>query len=105
MVAQWGWYIDPGDQAAKPLGERIRELRKAAEWSQSELAEKLGVGPGRVSRYEAGRTAPSADSHVRLPELLNVSVDHLLVDGIPRRPLHSAEDILGDCIAILTELG
>jgi transcriptional regulator with XRE-family HTH domain len=102
--AQWGWHIDQEDQAAMPLGERIRQLRKQAEWSQAELAEKIGVDAGRVSRYEAGRITPSAEALVRLAEVLNVSIDHLLVDGIPRRPLHSGEDVLGDRIASLGEL-
>ncbi|HUB70605.1 MAG TPA: hypothetical protein VL984_09295 [Acidimicrobiales bacterium] len=31
-------------------------------------------------------------------------IDHLLVDGVPRRPLHSGEDVLGDRIASLGEL-
>ena len=88
-----------------PLGERIRQLRKEAQLSQAELAEKIAVDAGRVSRYEAGRITPSAEALVRLAEVLNVSIDHLLVDGIPRRPLHSAEDVLGDRIAALTELG
>jgi transcriptional regulator with XRE-family HTH domain len=102
--AQWGWHIDQEDRAAMPLGERIRQLRKQAEWSQAELAEKIGVDAGRVSRYEAGRITPSAEALVRLAEVLNVSIDHMLVDGVPRRPLHSGEDVLGDRIASLGEL-
>lgn len=105
MGAQWGWHIDQEDHAAMPLGERIRELRKQAGWSQAELAEKIGVDAGRVSRYEAGRITPSAEALVRLGEVLNVSIDHLLVDGVPRRALHSPEDVLGDRVASLGELG
>jgi transcriptional regulator with XRE-family HTH domain len=75
-----------------------------AGWSQAELAEKIGVDPGRVSRYEAGRITPSAEALVRLAQILNVSIDHLLVDGIPRRPLHSTQDILGDGLAAVAEL-
>ena len=103
--AQWGWHIDQEAQTAMPLGERIRQLRKEAEWSQAELAEKIGVDAGRVSRYEAGRIVPSAEALVRVAEVLNVSIDHLLVDDVPRRPLRSGEDVLGDRIASLSELG
>jgi transcriptional regulator with XRE-family HTH domain len=103
--AQWGWHIDEEDRAAMPLGERIRQLRKEAQLSQAELAEMIAVDPGRVSRYEAGRITPSADALVRLAEVLNVSIDHLLVEDVPRRPLHSAEDVLGDRLAAITELG
>jgi transcriptional regulator with XRE-family HTH domain len=106
MAAQWGWHIDQDEegQAAMPLGDRIRQLRKEAGWSQAELAEKISADPGRVSRYEAGRITPSAEALVRLAEILNVSIDHLLVEGIPRRPLHSAEDALGDRLAAVAEL-
>jgi transcriptional regulator with XRE-family HTH domain len=106
MAAQWGWHIDHDQEgrAAMALGERIRQLRKEAGWSQAELAERISADPGRVSRYEAGRITPSAEALVRLAETLNVSIDHLLVDGIPRRPLHSAHDALGDHLAAVAEL-
>lgn len=86
------------------LGDRIRALRNEAGWSQAELALHIGVDAGRVSRYESGRITPSADALVRLAESLNISIDHLVIDDIPRRPLHSAEDVLGDRITSLGEL-
>jgi transcriptional regulator with XRE-family HTH domain len=86
------------------LGERIRQLRKEAGLSQAELADKIGADPGRVSRYEAGRITPSADALSRLAQTLNVSIDHLLIDGIPRRPLHAPGDALGDRLAAVAEL-
>jgi hypothetical protein len=57
-----------------------------------------------LGRYGAGRITPSAEALVRLAENFNVSIDHLLIDDIPRRPLHSAEDVLGDRIGALGEL-
>ncbi|MHB1820922.1 MAG: helix-turn-helix domain-containing protein [Streptosporangiaceae bacterium] len=106
MAPQWGWHIDQDQegQATMALGERIRQLRKEAGLSQADLAEAIGADPGRVSRYEAGRITPSADALVRLAETLNVSIDHLLVDGIPRRPLHASADALGDRLAAVAEL-
>jgi transcriptional regulator with XRE-family HTH domain len=104
MGTQWGWHLDQEDTDAMALGDRIRALRKEAGWSQAELAQHIGVDAGRVSRYESGRITPSADALVRLAESLNISIDHLLIDDIPRRPLHSAEDVLGDRITSLGEL-
>lgn len=104
MDTQWGWHIDQEDCGAMPLGERVRQLRKEAGWSQAELAEKIGADPGRVNKYEAGRMAPAAETLVRLAEVLNVSIDYLLIEGLPRRPLHSAEDALGDRLAAVAEL-
>ena len=60
---------------------------------------------GRVNKYEAGRMAPAAETLVRLAEVLNVSIDYLLIDEVPRRPLHSAEDALGDRLTAVAELG
>lgn len=106
MTPQWGWHIDH-DQEGQPamaLGERIRQLRKEAGLSQADLAEKISADPGRVSRYEAGRITPSAEALVRLAETLNISIDHLLIDTVPRRPLHAAEYALGDRLAAVAEL-
>jgi transcriptional regulator with XRE-family HTH domain len=104
MGTQWGWHIDQEDCPAMSLGERIRQLRKEAGWSQTELAERIAVDPGRVSKYEAGRMSPSPEALIRLAETLNVSIDYLLIDDIPRRPLHAAEDALGNELADLAEL-
>jgi len=41
---------------------------------------------------------------MRIAEVFNVSADHLLFDDVPRRPLHSAEDALGDRLAVIGEL-
>jgi hypothetical protein len=35
------------------------------------------------------KITPSLNAIVRIAEALNVSIDHLLVDDIPRMPLHS----------------
>jgi hypothetical protein len=37
-------------------------------------------------------------------ETLDVSIDHLPVNGIPRGSLHAAQDILGDRLAAVAEL-
>jgi len=41
---------------------------------------------------------------MRIAEVFNVSADHLLFDDVPRRPLHAAEDALGDRLAVIGEL-
>lgn len=52
-----------------------------------------------ISRYESGRITPSADALVRLAQTFNISLDHLLIDGIPRRPLHAPAVLPADTIA------
>ena len=105
MAAQWALRIQEEGPAPMALGERIRQLRKEAGWSQAELAERVGTDSQRISRYENGRITPSLDAIVRIAEALNVSIDHLLVDNVPRRPLHTVEHALGDRLAVIAELG
>ena len=104
MGPQWGWHDDHESDQPMPLSDRIRQLRKEHGWSQAELGAKIGTDPGRISRYEAGRITPSADALVRLAQTFNISLDHLLIDDIPRRALHAPEHILGDRAAAITEL-
>lgn len=42
---------------------------------------------------------------VRLAQAFDVSCDYLLVEDAPRRPFRSAEDVLGDSLAGVAELG
>ena len=65
------------------LGARIAVLRKAAGWSQAELAARLGVTPSAVGMYEQGRREPASDLLVALADVFGVSVDYLLT-GSPR---------------------
>ena len=46
----------------KLIGERISVLRKAANLTQSELAEKVGLDSRHVSRLETGKYYPSLES-------------------------------------------
>lgn len=41
---------------------------------------------------------------MRLAEAFNVSLDHLVFDDVPSRPLHAAENALGDRLAVVAEL-
>lgn len=104
MAAQWALRIEEEGPAPMALGERIRQLRKEAGWSQAELGEKVGTDSQRISRYETAKITPSLDAIVRIAEILNVSIDHLLVDDVPRRPLHAIEHNLGDRLSALGEL-
>ena len=86
------------------FADRVRALRAERGWSQTDLAERIAAAPAQISRYESGRTAPSADTVVRLAEVFGISCDYLLVDDAPRRAFRSAEDVLGDRLASVAEL-
>ena len=60
------------------LGKRIADLRHEKGWKQDELAEKLGVSPQAVSKWENDQTCPDISLLPSLANLLGVSVDELL---------------------------
>ena len=60
------------------LGKRIGTLRRQKSFKQDELAEKLGVSPQAVSKWENDQTCPDISLLPKLAELLGVSVDELL---------------------------
>lgn len=69
---------------AKKTGELIAALRKEKGWSQTELAERLGVTNKAVSRWETGRGYPDVELLPLLAKELGVTISELL-DGA-RRP-------------------
>lgn len=60
------------------LGEKIAYLRKQREWSQEELASRLGISRQSVSKWESGASIPDLDKVVRMSSLFGVSTDYLL---------------------------
>ena len=60
------------------LGKRIAALRHEKELKQDELAEKLGVSPQAVSKWENDQTCPDISLLPLLAKTLGVSVDELL---------------------------
>ena len=70
------------------IGEKIIQLRNAADISQEQLAETLGVSRQSVSKWEMDQALPQIDKVLQLAEIFSVSTDELLLDKIEinRRP-------------------
>ena len=62
------------------LSEKVLYLRKEKGWSQTELAERLGVTNKAVSRWETGRGYPDVELLPLLAKELGVTISELL-DG------------------------
>lgn len=60
------------------MGNRIGMLRRQKGMKQEELAEKLGVTPQAVSKWENDQTCPDIGLLPKLARILGVSVDELL---------------------------
>ena len=60
------------------ISDNIRNLRKASNMSQDELAEKLGVSRQSVSLWETGQTQPTIDNIVALAKIFGTTSDAIL---------------------------
>ena len=60
------------------FGKRLAALRKAAGYTQTELANELGVSQRMISHYEGHSEYPPAAVLPKLAQLLKVSTDELL---------------------------
>lgn len=64
------------------LGARIAALRRAAGWSQAELARRLGISPSAVGMYEQERREPSLEILLSMARLFQVTTDYLLTGQV-----------------------
>ena len=65
------------------IGAKIKNARTAAKLTQEQAAEALGVSRQTISNWENERTYPDIVSVVRMSDLYNVSLDHLLKEEKP----------------------
>lgn len=57
---------------------RLKELRKAANATQADMAKILGVTVSAYGNYELGQREPTIDFLCKLADYFNVSVDYLI---------------------------
>lgn len=67
------------------LGNKLAEARKKQNLTQEQLAERLGVTRQAVSRWESDTAYPETDKIVRMAQILDVSCDYLLQDGVDEK--------------------
>lgn len=63
------------------IGERITELRKRKNWSQSELAEAIGVSRDIIGKYQRNENSPSVEMAVKIAKAFDIPIDYLLGEG------------------------
>ena len=59
------------------LGEKIRESRKNCNFTQKQLADKLGIQAATFSRYENNELDPPIYNLCKIASILHVSLDFL----------------------------
>lgn len=60
------------------IGRYIAQKRTAQGMTQEQLADKLGIAPKQIQRWESGKRLPDADGIMTLCETLQVSLSELL---------------------------
>ena len=58
--------------------DNLIELRKMANLSQEELAEKIGVSRQTLSKYETGETLPDFEKCMAIADVFGVTMDDLV---------------------------
>ena len=66
------------------LGNRIKELRKAQNINQDDLAERLYVSRQTISNWENDKSYPDIQSVLLLSEIFSVSIDNLLKGDVEK---------------------
>lgn len=61
------------------IGKRIKELRNKYKYTQTELADKVGVTKSTVAAYENDSRLPSYDVLIKMANVFKTSVDSLLL--------------------------
>lgn len=91
------------------LGKRIAALRKEKGMTQEELAEKLGVSPQAISKWENGQSCPDISLLPRLAAIFGVTTDLLLTGEqeatppVQMLPPEKRKDIKDMMLRILVE--
>jgi transcriptional regulator with XRE-family HTH domain len=67
----------------------IRHLRRKYQFTQEEMARKLGIKRSLLGAYEEDRANPRLDVLVKAAEIFNMSVDQLVSDSLVDAPSES----------------
>lgn len=60
------------------VAERLRMLRAKANYSQTEIANELGITQQTYSKYESGAASPDSKDIIKLCDLYGVTSDYIL---------------------------
>jgi transcriptional regulator with XRE-family HTH domain len=83
------------------IGARIKIARKTKNFTQAELAERVGVHEVTLRNWENGEKGPNSIILSKLADTLNTSVDYLLEKtNDPSPPVYGAEIVPADGVNI-----
>lgn len=56
------------------MGQQIKKARQAKNWTQKQLASKLGVATGTIQQYELGKRQPRFEQLTAIADALDVNI-------------------------------
>ncbi len=93
------------DDLAVTVGKNIMRLRRMANMTQLDLAEKLNYSDKSISKWEQGNGMPDVRILVRLAELFNVSLDDLVRDHPEKQIVPKKTKLIRRIIIIACSVG
>lgn len=87
------------------IGKRIRELRRACNLSQDELASEFFISRPCLGNYEAGKRTPDVKFLQKLCEKFNVSMNYILGKVTPEEEINELAYATRDIKPFLTNEG
>lgn len=72
--------------------DMLKFFREREGWSQSELAQKLGLSTSTISMYEVGKREPNFEIEERIADLFNTDLNTLRGNDIEPRPDAVSQD-------------
>jgi len=73
-------YWNRSRQSPLPVKNKLRELRAARAWSQSNLAEQLSVSRQTINAIETGKYDPSLPLAFKLARLFALPIEEIFSD-------------------------
>lgn len=83
VVEQIPVYLEDNGTAMQMFGSKVRALRKARQWTQTDLAHQLNLQThSHISLMEVGKNEPSIEILLRLSTLFEMTTDELIRDSV-----------------------
>ena len=90
------------------LGNKILQLRKKANLSQEQLAEKINVTRQTISKWELNETTPDIKQAKELSKIFKISLDELTdndINDLVMEKVSNTEKLAGLALRVLKYIG
>jgi transcriptional regulator with XRE-family HTH domain len=86
------------------IGERIKKVREAKNFSQKQIAVLLNMDQAQYSRIETNKTDPSFSNVVRIAEALNIDLSELVKADDIYKDVNSFNKTLVEKMSMIEQL-